>query len=229
MDLVIDPRARAADTSKREERVAETMRLRTGWLALAGVFALVTVGTLGLIVAEMRYVSEQLIAVQERQDALERQLVAERTRTLDAGGEARTVAAEARERAAAERVARLEAVVRGLEERSGKVPPPGVTQPPVVTPPRAVTPSLPARAPVTAPRLAASSTPAHAAATPSAATPRTPRPSAPVADDELSPKPAPLVKPANMRRQEQSPGPQPKLFAEPSQPSQPLADRRLGL
>ncbi|MET0410684.1 MAG: hypothetical protein ABW217_05285 [Polyangiaceae bacterium] len=209
------------------------MKLRSGWVVLAGVFAVATVGTLGLVVAEMRYVSEQLVAVQERQDALDRQLSAERARGANAGGEAKAVAAEARERAAVERLAQLEAVVRSLEERTGKAAPsskpPELPRPEVLRPAPipAVTPAPRARPKLNTPKLAAASAPA----------PRAPAPSkAPVASDELSPapvqvaKPAPLVKPAVARRPEPAAAEtQPKLFAEPSRPSEPIADRRLGL
>jgi hypothetical protein len=218
--------------------VAETVKLRFGWVVLAGVFAVATVGTLALVVAEMRYVSEQLVAVQERQDAFDRQLSAERARSANAGDEAKAVAAEARERAAVERLVRLEAMVRSLEERTGKasasskseLPRPELPRPEVLrpAPTPAVTPAPRARPKLNAPKLAAASAPA----------PRVPVTSkAPVADDELSPapaagaKPEPLVKPAVARRPEPAVAAetQPKLFAEPSRPSEPIADRRLGL
>jgi hypothetical protein len=225
--------------------VAETVKLGFGWVVLAGVFAVATVGTVALVVAEMRYVSEQLIAVQERQDALDRQLSAERVRSANGGGEAKALAAEARERAAVERLARLEAVVRSLEERTGKasasskaepprpesrpeLPAPAMPRPEVLrpTPTPAVTPPSRARPKHNAPMLADASAPAPRVAAPS---------KAPVAADEPAPapvaKPAPLVKPTVARRAEPAIAAeaQPKLFAEPSRPSEPIADRRLGL
>lgn len=239
--------------------MAETVKLRFGWIALAGVFAVGTVGTLGLVVAELRdyaaelrSASERLVAVQERQDVLERQLAAERARALHTNDDVGVVAAE--------RVARLEALVRGLEERAGKASASGKPElprpeasplelrPAEPRPSRAVTPSPRPRPQSKAPKLASASgrtprapVPSKASASATASRVAAASPPATSADTastgvvsaEPAVKPA-LVKPAVARKTDTasaSPAASEKqqLFAEPARPAEPIADRRLGL
>jgi hypothetical protein len=98
--------------------VAENMKLRFGWAALAGLLGAAVLGPLVFALGEVKSLSEEVAQVGERQGAIDQRLEAlQRAQSRSAASADQRAASAVAE---AERFARLEAAVRTLEARAGK-------------------------------------------------------------------------------------------------------------